>query len=137
MKKSICNLHSELEDLIDDILELKILSEDKMYLIHILGKMRALLKEAMEAGQRMEDRLSAYRLMIEDLGFIRDKDHKLKDELANLKEKIFELENLPTEECNTCQYGSEGTCNNCRGVEGVTTEISGKGKCDNYEVRHE
>ena len=97
MKKSICNLHSELDDLIEDILELKILSEDKMYLIHILGKMRALLKEAMEAGQRMEDRLNAYRLMIEDLGFIRDKDHKIKDEIANLKERIFELENLPNE----------------------------------------
>ena len=71
--------------------------------------------------------------MIEDLGFIRDKDHKLKDEIANLKERIFELENLETEECNTCGFGFEGTCDNCKGVEGCNTEISGKFKCDNYK----
>lgn len=36
--------------------------------------------------------------------------------------------------CNTCKHGHKGTCDNCAGVEGHTTEISGEGTCDNYEA---
>ena len=96
-KLSICTTHRQIDDLIDDIGDLKVIFNDKEALVDLLTKMRALLLQAMESGQKMEDRLTAYRLMIEDLGFIRDKDHKIKDELANLKERIFELENLPNE----------------------------------------
>jgi hypothetical protein len=39
-------------------------------------------------------------------------------------------------ECNTCIYGSEGTCDNCYGVEGHTTEIAGAGICGNYKRRN-
>jgi hypothetical protein len=38
-------------------------------------------------------------------------------------------------ECNTCKFGNEGTCNNCQGVEGHTTEIVGKGICSNFSRR--
>ena len=96
-KQSICSLHSQLDDYISDIGNLSLVFNDRKALVAILEQMRALVAEAMESGQKMEDRLTAYRLMIEDLGFIRDKDHKLKDEIANLKERVFELENLPNE----------------------------------------
>jgi len=91
-KKSICSIHRELDDLIVDIGNLSLVFNDRKALVDILTKMRVLLLLAMESGQKMEDRLTAYRLMIEDLGFIRDKDHKLKDEIANLKQRLFELE---------------------------------------------
>ena len=94
-KQSICSLHTQLDDYISDIEELSLVFDDKKALVDLLTQMRVLLASATESGQKMEDRLTAYRLMIEDLGFIRDKDHKIKDEIANLKERIFELENLP------------------------------------------
>lgn len=96
-KQSICTTHRQIDDLIDDLGNLSLVFDDKKALVDILAKLRALLLQAMESGQKMEDRLTAYRLMIEDLVFIRDKDHKLKDELADLKERLFELENLPNE----------------------------------------
>jgi len=96
-KQSICTTHRQIDDLIDDLAELKVIFNDKEALVDILTKMRVLLLQAMESGQKMEDRLTAYRLMIEDLGFIRDKDHKLKDEIADLKQRLFDLENLPNE----------------------------------------
>jgi hypothetical protein len=96
-RKAICSVHREIDDLLDDLGNLSLVFNDRKALVAILEQMRALVAEAMESGQKMEDRLTAYRLMIEDLGFIRDKDHKIKDEIANLKERIFELENLPNE----------------------------------------
>jgi uncharacterized CHY-type Zn-finger protein len=38
-------------------------------------------------------------------------------------------------ECNTCIFGDEGTCNNCYGVEGSTTEIAGGDICQNFKKR--
>jgi hypothetical protein len=102
-RRAICNVHFEIDDLIHDIRQLKpILSYDTLKdyetkLNEILVKMKILVIEATEAGQAMEDRLKEYRLAIEDLGFARDKDNKLKDEIANLKQRLFELENLPRE----------------------------------------
>lgn len=130
-KQSICTTHRQIDDLIDDIGELKVIFNDKEALVDILTKMRVLLLQAMESGQKMEDRLTRYRLAIEDLGFFRDNNGELMKELNSLRAKVFELENL--EECNTCEFGAEGTCSNCKGVEGKTTEISGKYKCDNYK----
>jgi len=93
-RRAICNTHSDLSDLIDDITELKLLTSDKDKLILIIGQMRKLIREAMESGQAMEDRLKEYKLAIEGLGFIRDKDNGLKEEIDSLKQKVFELENL-------------------------------------------
>ena len=91
-RQSICSLHKQIDDLIDDIGDLKVIFNDKEALVDLLTKMRVLLLQACDSGQKMEDRLSAYRLAIEDLGFCRDKEHKLKDEIANLKQRLFELE---------------------------------------------
>jgi len=101
-RRLICNIHYEIDDLIYDIGQLKPLSYDTLKdyetkLNEILIKMRGLIIEATACGQAMEDRLSAYRLAIEDLGFCRDKEHKIKDEIADLKQRLFELENLPNE----------------------------------------
>jgi hypothetical protein len=96
-KQSICSLHRQLDDYISDIGNLSLVFNDKKVLVYILGKMRVLLCQAMESGQKMEDRLSAYRLAIENLGFCRDKEHKLKVEIANLKQRLFELENITNE----------------------------------------
>jgi hypothetical protein len=99
-RRSICNVHSEIDDLVDDISDIgrNLLSCDKEKLITIIKKMRILIKEATAAGQAMEFRLFAYRGAITKLGFIRDKDGKLGDELALLKARVFELENLPKED---------------------------------------
>jgi len=96
-RRAICNVHSDIDDLIDDLLELNPLSLDVNKVNEIAIKMRVLIFEAMESGQVMEDRLKKYREAIEGLGFIRDKDNKLKEEIEQLKAKVFELENLPKE----------------------------------------
>jgi len=96
-KQSICSLHSQLDDLIDDIGDLKVIFNDKEALVDLLTKMRVLLLQAMKSGQKMEDRLSEYRKAIEGLGYCRDKGNKLKEELETLKQRLFELENLSNE----------------------------------------
>jgi hypothetical protein len=97
-KQSICSLHSQLDDYISDIEELSLVFDDKKALVDLLAKMRVLLLQAMESGQKMEDRLTAYRLAIEDLGFFRDHNGELMKELNALRVKVFELENLKKEE---------------------------------------
>jgi hypothetical protein len=96
-RRAICNTNAEIDDLIDDLLEINLLPNDKITVKKIAIKMRKLVKEAKEAGQAMEFRLFAYRGAIEKLGYIRDKDGKLADELAQLRSRVFELENLPNE----------------------------------------
>ena len=59
IKKSICTLHRELDDLVDDIGDLKVIFNDREALVDLLTKMRVLLLLAMESGQKMEDRLTA------------------------------------------------------------------------------
>lgn len=93
-KQSICTTHRQIDDLIDDLGELKVIFNDKEALVALITKMRVLLLQAMESGQKMEDRLTAYRLAIEDLGFFRDHNGELMKELNALRVKVFELENL-------------------------------------------
>lgn len=94
IKRSICSLHSKLEDLITDIGELSLVFEDKKALVAILKQMRELMAEANINAQAMENRLKLYRQAIESLGYIRDKDNKLLEQLKIKEITLFELENL-------------------------------------------
>ena len=101
-RRIICNVNYELDDLIYDIEQLEPLSyanlsEYKIKLKDILVKMRLLISESREAGQAMEDRLTEYRKAIENLGFVRDKNGSIKEEMLELRRRLFELENVENE----------------------------------------
>lgn len=109
-KRAICNIHDDIDNLIDDLYRLKLtdyVSRDKLEsreendfeydMDRLLSQMKDLIKEAIDRGQAMEDRLISYKTTIESLGFKRDKNNKIRDmedEIDDLKAKIVELNNL-------------------------------------------
>lgn len=101
-KRCICNIFDAIEVACDDILKTKAPYYDspsdlKRDVDDGIDYILSLVKEARERGQAMEDRLSLYRNAIEDLGYVRDKEDNIKDEINALKDKIFELTNAKQE----------------------------------------
>jgi hypothetical protein len=108
-KRAICNIHDDILSLCDDLYKIKIQDYHKYEdgiinhadfeydMDRLISQIISLTKDAKERGCAMEERLTEYRSAIEILGFIRDKDNKLKNEIDRMKEKIFELENTKVE----------------------------------------
>jgi len=108
-KRAICNIHDDILSLCDDLYKIKIQDYHKFEdgiinhadfeydMDRLISQIIRLTEDAKERGIAMEDRLTEYKDTIESLGFIRDKDNKIKIEIARMKEKIFELENIKVE----------------------------------------
>jgi polyhydroxyalkanoate synthesis regulator phasin len=104
-KRCICTIFDNIEIACDIILKMKIRhyatpEELKDDIDRLIEDIIASSQEGKERGQAMENRLSDYRNAIEDLGFVRDKNDTIKDEITALKEKIFELTNAKQEDHN-------------------------------------
>ena len=90
-KKIICNIHTQIGNLIQKLYGLDYTIDTKQLrsnIENVVNEMNKLLLSATEAGQHMENRLKEYREAIEKLGFKRNKNGLIDWQIKHLKEKV-------------------------------------------------